>query len=155
MSVVIPLRFGGYLLLQQSWLITLERNEGKEGIKEKEREWVLFKESSMWGGKKTKQNTCQLWTKLGQFSSVQSLTHAWLFATLWTVALHDSLSLTNSQRLLSCPLSWWCRPTISSSVSPSCPAFNLSQHQSLFNESALCIRWPKYWNFSFSISRSN
>ena len=39
--------------------------------------------------------------------------------------------------------------------SPSPPAFNLSQHQSFSNESALCIRWPKYWSFSFSISPSN
>ena len=37
---------------------------------------------------------------------------------------------------------------------PSPPAFNLSQHQGLFNESILCIRWPKYWSFSFSISPS-
>ena len=35
------------------------------------------------------------------------------------------------------------------------PAFNLSQHQGLFHESALRIRWPKYWSFSFSISPSN
>ena len=40
-------------------------------------------------------------------------------------------------------------------LSPSPPAFNLSQHHSLFNESVLCIRWPKYWSFSFSISPSN
>ena len=39
--------------------------------------------------------------------------------------------------------------------SPSPPALNLSQHQGLSNELALCIRWPKYWNFSFSISPSN
>ena len=38
--------------------------------------------------------------------------------------------------------------------SPSPPAFNLSQHQGLFSESALRIRWPKYWSFSFSISPS-
>ena len=38
--------------------------------------------------------------------------------------------------------------------SPS-PALNLSQHQSLFQESVLRIRWPKYWSFSFSISPSN
>ena len=51
----------------------------------------------------------------------------------------------------SCPLSRWCHPTISSSVTPfsSCPqSFPAS-------ESALCIRWPKYWSFSFSISLSN
>ena len=39
--------------------------------------------------------------------------------------------------------------------SPSPPAFNLSQHQGLSSESALCIRWPKYWSFSFSNSPSN
>ena len=38
--------------------------------------------------------------------------------------------------------------------SPSPPAFNLSQHQSLF-QSVLSITWPKYWSFSFSISLSN
>ena len=40
-------------------------------------------------------------------------------------------------------------------LSPSPPDFNLSQHQGLSNESVLCIRWPKYWSFSFSISPSN
>ena len=43
-----------------------------------------------------------------------------------------------------------------SQSSPSPPAFNLSQHQKVFsNESALCIRWPEYWSFSFSISPSS
>ena len=39
--------------------------------------------------------------------------------------------------------------------SPSFPALNLSQLQVFSNESALCIRWPKYWSFSFNISPSN
>ena len=54
----------------------------------------------------------------------------------------------------SCPLTWWCHPVISSSVALfSCPqAFPASG--SFSNESALCIRWPKYWNFSFSINLS-
>ena len=39
--------------------------------------------------------------------------------------------------------------------SSSSPALNLSQHQGLFNESALCIRWPKNWSFSFIISPSS
>ena len=39
--------------------------------------------------------------------------------------------------------------------SPSPPAFDLSRHQGLFNESVFRIRWPKYWSFSFSISPSN
>ena len=38
---------------------------------------------------------------------------------------------------------------------PSSPALNLSQHQCFSNESVLCIRWPKYWSFSFSISPSS
>ena len=55
----------------------------------------------------------------------------------------------------SCPLSQWCHPAISSSVVPFSSCFNLSQHQGLFKDSALCIRWPEYWNFSFSISPFN
>ena len=39
--------------------------------------------------------------------------------------------------------------------SPPPPAFNLSHHQGIWNESALCIRWPKYWSFSFNISPCN
>ena len=51
-----------------------------------------------------------------------------------------------------CPLSRWCHPTISSSVIPfsSCP-----QSFPASNGSALCIRGPKYWSFSFNISPSN
>ena len=54
----------------------------------------------------------------------------------------------------SCPLSQWCHPTISSSVSPfSClQSFPASVFS---NESAVCIRWPKCWSFNFSISPSN
>ena len=55
----------------------------------------------------------------------------------------------------SCPSSQWWHPTISSSVVPfsSCPK---SLPASVFsNESTLCMRWPKYWSFSFSISPSN
>ena len=40
-------------------------------------------------------------------------------------------------------------------LSPFLPAFNLSQHQGLSNESFLCIRWPKYWSFNFGISPSS
>ena len=56
----------------------------------------------------------------------------------------------------SCLLSWWCHPTISSSVVPfsSClQSFPTSGGFS--NESVLHIRWPKYWSISFSISPSN
>ena len=55
----------------------------------------------------------------------------------------------------SCPLSQCCHPTISSSVVPfsSCPVF--PNIRVFSNESALHIRWPKYWSFSFNISPSN
>ena len=91
------------------------------------------------------------------FSSVQSLSLVRLFATTWTVAHQASLSITSSQSLpkpmsiesvipsnyliLCCPLLLW------PSIFPSIRVFS--------NESALCIRWPKYWSFSFSISPSN
>ena len=55
----------------------------------------------------------------------------------------------------SCPLSWWCHPTISSSVVPFSSAFNLSQHQDLFQRVSSSHQVAKYWSFSFSISPSN
>ena len=55
----------------------------------------------------------------------------------------------------SCLLNQWCHPSISSSVTPFSSAFNLSEHRVFSNESALHIRWPKYWSFSFSVSTSN
>ena len=56
----------------------------------------------------------------------------------------------------SCPLSRWCHPTISSSVVPflSCRQ-SFPASESFSNESALRIRWPKYWSFSFNFSPSN
>ena len=91
------------------------------------------------------------------FSSVQLLSHVWLFATPWTTACQASLSITNSWSLL--------RLMTVKSVMPSnhlilcCPLLLLP---SIFprirvfsNESVLCIRWAKYWSFSFSISCSN
>ena len=55
----------------------------------------------------------------------------------------------------SCPSSRWCHPTISSSVIPFSSSFNLSSIRVFSSESVLCIRWPKCWNFHFSISPSN
>ena len=90
-------------------------------------------------------------------SSVQSLSHVGLFVTWWTTACQASLSITNSQSPL--------KPTSIESVMPSnhlilCRPFLLLP--SIFpsirvfsNESALHIRWPKYWSFSFNISPSN
>ena len=91
-----------------------------------------------------------------QFSSVQSLSRVRLFATLWTAAHQVSLSISNSQSLLkfmSIELVMpsdhllLCHPLLPPSIFPSIRVFS--------NESALRIRWPKYWSFSFSISPSN
>ena len=88
--------------------------------------------------------------------SVQSL-HVQLFATSWTIAHRASLSITNSRsllKLMSIKLMMpsdhliLCRPLLlPPSIFPSTRVFS--------SESDLCIRWPKYWSFSFSISPSN
>ena len=56
-----------------------------------------------------------------------------------------------------CPLSRWCYPTISSSVVlfSSCPQYFPASAGKISNESALHIRWPQYWSFSFSVSSSS
>ena len=55
----------------------------------------------------------------------------------------------------SCPLSWWCHPTISHSVVPFSSCLQSLLASDFSGESVLCIRWPKYWSFSFSISPHN
>ena len=102
--------------------------------------------------------TLAIWTFIGDcdFSSAQSLSHVWLFVTPWTTAWQASLSITNSQSLLKLmsiesvmPSNHLilCRPLLLLlSIFPSIRVFS--------NESALCIRWPKYWSCSFSISPS-
>ena len=90
------------------------------------------------------------------FIVVQSLNHVWLFMTPWTTAHQASLSFTISQSCLSsCPLSWWCHPTISSSVAPSPLPSIFPSNRVFFSESAVCIKWPRFWSFSFSVSPSN
>ena len=92
-----------------------------------------------------------------QFSSVQSLSCVRLLVTPWTAAHGASLSITSSQSLLKLM-------SIKSVMPPNhlilCRPLLLlpSIHSSIrifSNESALHIRWPKYWSFSFSISPSN
>ena len=97
------------------------------------------------------------WQRPSQFSSVQSLSQVWLFATPWTVAHQASLFITNSQSLLrlmsiesvmpSNHLILCCSLLLLPSIFPSTRVFS--------NVSALHIRWPKYWSFGFSISPSN
>ena len=92
-----------------------------------------------------------------QFSSVQSFSHVLHFVTPWIAARQASLSITNSRSLLKLmsmesvmPSSHLilCHPLLLlPSIPPSIRVF--------CNESTLCIMWPKYWSFSFSISPSN
>ena len=89
---------------------------------------------------------------------VELLSHVWLFATPWTAALWASLFFTISQSFFKHPLD--VRPVIPSDCCVlCCPLFLLpSSFPSIrvfSNESAIHIRWPKYWNFSFSISPFN
>ena len=88
-----------------------------------------------------------------QFSSVHSLSRVRLFATLWIAARQASLSITNSRSSLTLMSIESVMPSnhLILCHSPYPPAPNPSQHQSLFQESTLRMRWPKYWSFSFSI----
>ena len=100
---------------------------------------------------------CATWEALSWcFSSFQSLSQGWLSATPWTAAHQASLSITDSRSLL--------KLMSIKSVMPSnhlilCPPLlllpSIFPSISIFSsESVLCIRWPKYWSFSFSISPS-
>ena len=92
-----------------------------------------------------------------QFSSVQLLSHVWLFVTSWSAAHQASLSITNSRsscKLMSIELVIpsnhliLCHPLLFlPSTFPSIRVFT--------NESVLRIRWPKDWSFSISLSPSN
>ena len=94
---------------------------------------------------------------INHFSSVHSLGRGRLFATPWNAARQASLSITNSWSLLKfmsiksvMPSNHLilCGPLLLSPlIFPSIRVFS--------NESVLCIRWPKYWSFSFSISPSS
>ena len=93
-----------------------------------------------------------------QISLVQSLSHVHLLVTPWTAARQASLSITNSRSLPkpmpiesmvpSNHLIPFCRPLLLlPSIFPSIRVFS--------SESALHVRWPEYWRFSFGISPSN
>ena len=109
---------------------------------------ILFNEVLWW-----KWKLCLLFL----LQSVHLLSHIWLFATPWIAAHQASLSITNtwsslklmsiesvmpSNHLILCHSLFLLPP-----IPPSIRVFS--------KESALCMRWPKYWSFSFSISPSN
>ena len=92
-----------------------------------------------------------------QFSSVQSLSHAWLFVPHELQQARPPFpSPTPRVYSKSCPLSQWCHPAISFSVFPfsSCTQC-LSASGTSPSESTLRMRWPRYWSFNLSICPSN
>ena len=107
-----------------------------------------------WG---TRMYSSQELEVMRSWSSVHLLSHVQLFVTPWTAARQAFLSITNSRSLLKLTSIEWlmsskhlilCRPLLLlPSIFPSIRVFS--------SESALHIRWPNYWSFSFSISPSN
>ena len=83
-----------------------------------------------------------------QFSSVQSLSHVWLFVAPWITISQSSLKLTSIESVMPSSHLILCRPLLLlPPIPPNIRVFS--------NESTLCMRWAKYWSFSFSISPSN
>ena len=123
-------------------------------LQERILEWVAMPSSR--GSSWPRDWTASL-KSLHWFSSVQLLSQFWLFATPWTAAHQASLSITKSRsppKLMSIESVMpsnhliLCHPLLFlPSIFPSIRVFS--------NESALHIKWPKYWSFSFSISPSN
>ena len=103
-------------------------------------------------------SNCLIWWGVwGISQSVQSLSCVQLFVTPWTTACQALLSSTNSGSLLNImsielviPSNYLilCHPLL-------LPPSNFPIIRVFSNESVLCIRWPKYWSFSFSISPSS
>ena len=101
-------------------------------------------------------NQIIFWVQV-QFSSIQSLSHVQLFVSPWIAARQASLSITNSRRspklmsiesvMPSSHLILCCCLLLLPPIPPSIRVIS--------NESALCMRWPKYWSFSLRISPSN
>ena len=134
-------------------------------------DWVDIPERricGMWVGTEPHEGECSCWGRsycwpplkshpTDQLSSVQLLSHVQLFATPWTAAHQASLSITNSWSLPK-PMSIelvmpsnhliLCRHLLL--LPPNFPSIRVFS-----NEAVLCIRWPKYWSFSFNISPSN
>ena len=124
-----------------------EREEGRKRDRQTERKERKKEKNSFL-------DSCVIKLCTSSFSSVQLLSRVWLIATPWTAALQASLSITSSCSLLrlmsielvmpSNHLILCCPLLIPPSIFPSIRVIS--------NESFLCIRWPKSWSFSFSVS---
>ena len=86
---------------------------------------------------------------------VQSLSHVWLFETPWSACSTPGFSVLHHLPEFAQTHVHWVSEAIQPShplLSPSPPAFTISQHQGLSSESALSIRWPKCWSFNINLS---
>ena len=103
------------------------------------------------------QQMLTIWPLVPQFRSVQWPSRVQLFGNPWTAACQASLSITNSLSSLKLTSIELVMP--SSHLILCCPLLLLpsvfASIRIFSNESALCIRWPKYWSFSFNITPSN
>ena len=113
-------------------------------------------------GRKCEGNKKENLRKAEKFNTTQLISCGFSSVQFSRSIVSDSLRLRGLQHARSsCPSQTqvhWVSDAIQPSHPLSCPSlntFNLFQHQGLSVESALLIRWPKYWSFSFSISPSN
>ena len=139
-----------------SWHFTGDREQDHHQEKE-----IQTSKMAVWGGltnicEKKRRKKQRRKGKI-QFSSVQLLSRVQLLSSQLTAACQASLSIANSQSLLKIMSIELVMPSnhlilcgpllLLPSIFPSISVFS--------NESVLCIRWPKYWSFSFNISPSN
>ena len=153
----LPWSWDMWSLLQQLLQFVLKNKQQENKANTFNRRWKCFISWSNWQHWYFRFVHITIHIGSAQFSSVQLLSRVRFFATPWTAAHQASLSVTNSWSLLKLisiesviPSNHliFCRPLfLLPSVFPSIRVFS--------SESALCIRWPKYWSFSFSISPSN
>ena len=136
-----------------AWRATVHRvTQGRTQLKQLSTHQLMRN----WAGKRAQKKNKES-SQLSLVSSVQLLSHVWLFATPWTAALQTSVSITNSQGLLKLMCSESMMPSnhlilyhpllLLPSIFPNSRVF--------CSESALRIWWPKYWSFTFSIRPSN
>ena len=137
----------------ETWVQSLSWEDTLEKGKVTHSSVLVWRTIQSMGSQRVRHN----WATFTFISSVQSLNWVQLFVTPWTAALQASLSITNSQSLLKLMSIELVMP--SNYLIPWQPFFllppNFPRIRVFSNESVLCLRWPKSWSFSFSISPSN
>ena len=141
-----------YAVISTVWIWSVRTRETKSIVL-----WLVILGNYYFSESQFSPNSILFWMPDVQFSSVQSFSHVLLFATPWTAACQVSLSIPNSWSLLKLMSIKSAMPSnhlilcfpllLLPLIFPSIRVFS--------KESVLCIRLPKYWSLSFSISPSN